>query len=106
MIASVAVEEIKQLLRDGSLSQRKIARRTGVSRGTVNAIALGTRKDGRPQRRKEGGEFVPPSGPFVRCPLCGGRVQMPCLLCRVRSSKEREQLRSGKQDAAGGHRFR
>jgi transcriptional regulator with XRE-family HTH domain len=41
MIATTVVDEIRRLLRQGRLSQRKIASRIGVSRGTVNAIALG-----------------------------------------------------------------
>ena len=84
MIGATLVAEIHQLLREGRLSQRSIARQAGVSRGTVNAIALGKRPDPLPQCRPEG-DFVPPSGSVRRCGSCGGLVQMPCLLCYVRS---------------------
>ena len=99
MIASAVVDEIQRLLDTGSLSQRKIARRIGVSRGTVNAIALGKRPARRPRSRDERDEFVPPSGPLVRCPICGGLVQAPCLACRVRAKMERGRLRSATRNA-------
>ena len=87
MIAQSVVNEIRDLLAVGELSQRNIARRLGVSRGTVNAIARGKRPDYRPPRRGDD-DFVPPSGIPKRCPGCGGMVQTPCLLCRVRGIKE------------------
>ncbi len=85
MIAPELVEQIKRLLAEGHLSQRAIARLTGVSRGSVNAIAQGKRHEPRPRRHEE---LLPqaPSGPPQRCPTCGGLVYMPCVLCYVRSS--------------------
>lgn len=108
MLSAQVVDEIKQLLKVGNLSQRGIARRMGVSRGSVNAIALGKRPD--PQTRRREGEdgLAPPSGPHVRCATCGGMVQMPCLACRLRrldQSRRRPQrgLRGDRrQGAAGG----
>jgi len=87
MIATTVVDEIRRLLRQGGLSQRKIASRIGVSRGTVNAIALGKRADFPPRWRREDDGFIPPAGMPVRCPGCGGMVQMPCLLCYIRARK-------------------
>jgi len=87
MLSFAVVDQIKRLLDEGSLSQRRIARRLGVSRGTVNAIALGKRPDYEARRREEEDGFVAPSGPPVRCPTCGGMVQMPCLACRIRAMK-------------------
>jgi hypothetical protein len=86
MLAQAIVEQIRLLLREGTLSQRKIAKRLGVSRGTVNAIAQGKRTDypGGPDAL---GDFVPAAGPPRRCPSCGGMVFMPCLLCHVRSMR-------------------
>ena len=105
MIAPAVVEEIKRLLDDGSLSQRKIARRLGVSRGTVNAIALGKRRV-RPARSGNGrDDFVPPSGPLVRCPICGGLVRSPCLACRVRAKMERGRS-SFSRSSAQRYRYR
>ncbi len=87
MIATTVVEEIRRLLRIRAFSQRQIALRTGVSRGTVNAIALG-RRTNRPARwRREDEGFTPPSGIPTRCPGCGGMVQMPCLLCYIRARR-------------------
>jgi len=88
MIPFAVVDEIERLLHEGGLSQRKIARRVGVSRGTVNAIARGRRPDYRALRRDRVDEFAAPCGPFARCPTCGARVQMPCLACRVRAFRE------------------
>lgn len=87
MIPLAAVDQIKRLLREGTLSQRRIARRVGVSRGTVNAIARGRRPDDHARREREDRSVVP-SGPVRRCRTCGGMVQMPCLACRVRSIKQ------------------
>lgn len=85
MITATVVDEIRRLLREGRLSQRKIAARIGVSRGTVNAISLGKRvcNSVRHPAGEEG--FIPPTGLPVRCPGCGARVQMPCLLCYIRT---------------------
>ena len=89
MIAASKVEEIRQLLREGGVSQRGIARRLGVSRGTVNAIALGRRPGY--ERRRRGHGIIPPSGPFVRCSTCGALAQMPCLACQLRAWSQRRQ---------------
>ena len=88
MIASSVVAEVRRLLAKGHLSQREIARWTGVSRGTVNAIARGKRRDDDTRRHRQDEGFIPPSGPARRCPGCGGLVQMPCLVCQVRALKE------------------
>lgn len=88
MIAQEMVQEIRRLLAAGALSQRKIARVTGVSRATISAIASGKRPDNPPRVRDE--EEDRPLGPPVRCSGCGGRVYIPCRLCRVRAIKRRE----------------
>lgn len=87
MIATMVVEEIRRMLREGGLSQRQIASQIGVSRGTVNAIALGKRGDCSPRRSPTREGFIPPAGLPVRCPGCGARVQMPCLLCYIRATR-------------------
>lgn len=98
MIAAAVVDQIRGLLAEGGLSQRRIAQRVGVSRGTVNAVARGRRPDYEIGRRPPGADFTPPSGPPKRCPGCGGMVQMPCLLCHVRAIRGRSRLR-GSLDA-------
>lgn len=82
MIELERVEEVRRLLAEGALSYRAIARITGISRGTIGAIASGKRPDLR-KRSEEKDEVL--EGPLERCPACGGYVYMPCRLCRVRS---------------------
>jgi len=84
VIASSVVSEIKRLLAEGLHSQRKIARMTGVSRGTVGAIATGKRRDYDASPRDGQWDLEEPTGPPRRCPGCGGLVYMPCRLCHVR----------------------
>lgn len=92
MLAPRLVAEVRRLLAEGRLSQRTIARWTGVSRGTVNAIAQGKRRGNERQREESRLEFTPPLGPLLRCRECGGLVQMPCLLCQLRAMKQRQRL--------------
>jgi hypothetical protein len=85
MLDPALVETIRRMLAAGKWSMRKVARMTGVSRGTILAIAHGKRRD-RPRRlAEESDPGFQPSGPLRRCPGCGGLVQMPCRLCRVRA---------------------
>ncbi len=90
MIGPAIVDEINRLLDEKRLSQRRISLRVGVSRGTVNAIARGTRPDYGTRRKQPGDEFLPPTGLPERCPGCGAMVRMPCLACRVRAIKQRQ----------------
>jgi len=88
MIANAVEREIRSLLAEGALSQRKIALQLGVSRGTVNAIARGKRPDYTTRRPRPADRCTPPKGLPQRCPGCGGMVRMPCVLCRVRAIKD------------------
>jgi len=81
MIATETIREIQRLLERGELSQRKIARRLGVSRGTVNSVANGTHAQRNARRARRFERFDPPQGPPRRCTSCGRLVQMPCLAC-------------------------
>ncbi len=87
MLALQVVDEIQRMLAEGRWSQRKIARRVGVSRGTVNAIARGKRPDHGARRQGED-DGVAWEGPPARCPICGGLVRMPCLACRIRAMQK------------------
>jgi hypothetical protein len=89
MIATTVVDDVRRMLREGSLSQREIARKLHISRGTVNAIALGRRRDqtDRPAIADHG--FRHPDGEAVRCVSCGALAQMPCLACYLRARGER-----------------
>ena len=89
MIAEAVANKIRELLLDGALSQRKIARSVGVSRGTVNAIAKGKRPDYTARGGQAADDFIVPNGLPRRCPGWGGLVQMPCLACHVRGVRKR-----------------
>jgi len=92
MIDQDKVALIERLLSNEKLSQRKIAKMTGVSRSTVAGIADGSRPDySARQGRKIEVDEQEPAGPPVRCPGCGGRVYAPCRLCHVRRLKEEEK---------------
>jgi hypothetical protein len=85
MIAPELVQRVERLLAEGRLSQRNIAKLTGVSRGSVGAIAAGRRPDYEALRRRRQ-EQEPPkrTGPPQRCPDCGAMVLMPCLACELK----------------------
>ena len=84
---------------EGRFSQRRIAKRTGVSRA---AIADGSRPDYEAQRRlrelRESEDQF--QGPVQRCTGCGGMTQMQCRLCVVR------QYRAEQYEAARRERKR
>ncbi len=85
MIAPQLIDEVKRLLAEGKLSQRRIAKATGVSRGTVGAIAVGKRPDYVALRRARADDLPQPVGPPRRCPSCGSTVLMPCMACHIRA---------------------
>jgi transcriptional regulator with XRE-family HTH domain len=85
MIAPGIVNEIRRLLAEEKLGYRKIAALTGVSRGTVAAIASGKRPDYDALVLDLDDGLDEPAGPPSRCPGCGGLVYMPCVLCNVRN---------------------
>ena len=60
MIAPQIVAEVRRLLAERKHSQRKIARLTGICRGTVGAIASGRRPDYEPDRDED--EWEEPVG--------------------------------------------
>ncbi len=91
MIELARFLEAQRLLALGRLSQRKIAALAGVSRSTVNAIACGKYQDRLERESRRPRDVLMPSGPLVRCPGCGGRAQMPCMLCRVQKQQDAEQ---------------
>jgi len=84
MIPQSRVDRVRRLLATGRHSQREIARLTGVSRGTVGAIASGRRPD-YPQQKPNSDDWPDVWGPLERCPGCGSRVYMPCRICAARS---------------------
>lgn len=89
MIASKTVAEIRRLLTEEKLSQRRVAKLTGISRGTIGAIASGRRPDYDTLPPGAGEVEEDPCGPPERCSGCGGLVYMPCRLCRQRARMAR-----------------
>lgn len=92
MLTTSMVHEIDRLLKEGQLSQRKIAARLGVSRGIVGSIASGRRGlhgvDAAQADDDSASAFhsVP-----IRCPRCGYRVFDPCQVCRARDHQRRQR---------------
>ena len=80
MIENNVIRQIQELLSDGSISQREIGRRLGISNTTVSRVFQAKRKT---YREPSENVIEEPEGPVVRCPTCGGRTQMPCVYCRV-----------------------
>jgi hypothetical protein len=87
MLPIALVREIDSMVREGTLSQRKIAMQLGVSRSIVSAIANG-------RRGLYGHDpletYSPLASPPTRCPHCGYRVYVPCLVCRTREHRQRQ----------------
>jgi hypothetical protein len=97
MLSLPVVLEVRRLVAEGQLSHRAIAKQLGISRGMVHLIAEGRRGlNGREttkaaQRAPLGkpGSSIP-----VRCPGCGGKVYLPCLLCKARARRSADAKRS------------
>ncbi len=84
MLSCELVQEIRRLLCEGELSQRKIAARLGVSHGIVGAIASGRRGADEASRSRAAGRYP------VRCRRCGYRVYLPCLICKTRDYRQQQ----------------
>jgi hypothetical protein len=91
MLALSLVQEIERLLQDGTLSQRKIAARLGVGRGTVAAIASGRRGIYGREPDDDLDPLVHRSPP-ERCAACGFLVYMPCMVCRAREHRHWQKV--------------
>ena len=89
MLPLATVEEIGRLLAEGKLSQRKIAKKLGISRGTVGAIASGRRGLFGKEPDEDSPELCCFEAPPERCRGCGALVYMPCVLCRTRAYQRR-----------------
>jgi hypothetical protein len=101
MLTLSVVEEIARLLGEGNLSQRKIAARLGISRGTVGAIASGRRGIYGKEPQADDPDPLVCASPPQRCHRCGYLVSMPCLICRARQYRDRQRrLRAGHQERA------
>jgi DNA-binding XRE family transcriptional regulator len=92
MLSPDVIRKIQQLLEERQHTHRKIATSVGVSRSTVAAVAKGERRITDTVRRvpKPKPKPKPPEG-IQRCPSCGAKVRMPCLLCQMREMASNEQ---------------
>jgi hypothetical protein len=103
MISYARYLEIKRLLATTGMTHKQIAGQVGVHFNTVKTINRETRPRCRPgtpaplrepgeKRRRRGPSKFPTGGegPFVRCPGCGSKVQIPCLSCTIRDLKARD----------------
>ena len=93
MLPPAVVLEVQRLLQQ-DVPYREIARRLGISRGTVGNIASGRRPlELRPPKlaaKNQPATITKPS----RCRQGGGLVYEPCLLCAVRAYQaRRDRLR-------------
>ncbi len=89
MVDLKTVAKVRRLLAAGTRSQRSIAKLTGMSRGTVGAIAAGKWRDPRNSPRLSKNECPELSETPSWCPGCGALVYMPCLLCLARSLRQK-----------------
>lgn len=103
MLAVHVVLEVKRLLDEGQLSRRSIAKKLGVGRATVQAIANGKR--GLHGREPTGDRLHPDAQmPPSRCPGCGKLVVLPCLYCRVQAYAMRRKRLADSQRPNGAGR--
>jgi len=84
MHSTAIIHEIDRLLKESGLSHRKIAAKLGVSRGTISAIAVGRRGLHGKNMHDDARQPHPHASPPTRCPHCGYRVYLPCLICNTR----------------------
>ncbi len=106
MLSLALVEEIRRLLVEGQLSHRKIAAKLSVSRGTVGAIASGRRGMFGHEPDADGLSLNSQSALAERCPTCGARVYKPCLLCRSREYKRRQERLAELISSEDGNRLK
>jgi hypothetical protein len=92
MIPPDVVSAVCRLLIETKLSQREIARRTGISRGSVRAIASSRQFENATCRPTEEIDWERPVGSPERCPDCGGLIFPPCILCATRKALARHLL--------------
>jgi hypothetical protein len=91
MLSQQVIDEARRLISEGELSQRQIAELLHISRGTVNALALGQRGG----HGRETSTAQPMPIRIARCRRCGGLVYLPCILCRTRRFIEERHRANG-----------
>jgi DNA-binding XRE family transcriptional regulator len=81
MYALEVIKEVERVLALDGMTQRRAAKITGVSRGTVSSISRGEHGS---YHREVLPKLLYPSGRLSRCSTCGAMVALPCHVCRVR----------------------
>ncbi len=92
MLPLVVIQEARRLLDEGEMSQRKIAHKLRVSRGTIGAIARGRRGVYGREPGSEEPTLCCLELPPERCNGCGANVYKPCVLCCARAYQERQKF--------------
>ena len=94
------VQQVISLLKAG-VSQRHIFIRTGVPEKTVRNIKKRYKVVVPPKPKKKKQPSSNPRGTYKireqvdvlsRCPICGAKVQMPCLACKLRKDMKKKKL--------------
>lgn len=80
MLDNGIINKARELLAEGRLSQRKIAKILGISNTMVSLIHHQKRK---PFSEAAGNPIAEPDGPIMRCPVCGGKTRLPCVYCQI-----------------------
>lgn len=91
MVGADKIQRVEDLLAADRYSYRTIALLVGVSRSIVSEVANGERRAR--MAAKQAIDEAPRMllGPVERCPGCGQRAFMPCMLCAVRAEKSRDR---------------
>jgi len=85
MLKPETIAGIKRLLAEDQLSQRRIAKLLGVSRGSVCNVENGNWDCRRLLRaERAANNRTKPAGPIERCPDCGAMAATPCRACQIR----------------------
>lgn len=96
MISPETEQRIHQLLNAG-ISIRQIARQLKVGRNQIAKMARGERPNYAELRRlrklKRARQLAVRKGPPQRCPECGYKVFMPCVLCTARAKQKKRTIK-------------
>ena len=98
MLSNEQIKEVMRLLETGQHSRRQIAKIIGTSRIMVYRIERG-KKRLQPTIKKEREDEDRHKRPFERCPVCGGRVQLPCIACVVSKLDKVKTFRCNKPES-------
>lgn len=91
MLENGKIIEVISLLESRRFSMRTIARKTGISRGSIASIFRNMEQE----KHRIAQRFdVVPTGPFRRCPECGVKTKLPCLSCAIKKWLGKQRKRN------------